>query len=70
MRLISNQQAIMCDYLEHLMGDSKTNNDERIKQRERHLLGPELSFQEMNQNINKAQQRYRRESLFDDDRVH
>ncbi|CAF4524121.1 unnamed protein product [Rotaria sp. Silwood2] len=70
MRLISNQQAIICDYLEHLMGDSKTNNDERIKQPERHLLDPELSFQEMNQNINKAQQRYRRESLFDDDRVH
>ncbi|CAF3342500.1 unnamed protein product [Rotaria sp. Silwood2] len=70
MRLISNQQAIICDYLEHLMGDSKTNNDERIKQPERHLLDPELSFQEMNQNINKAQPRYRRESLFDDDRVH
>ncbi|CAF1214924.1 unnamed protein product [Rotaria sordida] len=41
MRLISNQQAIMCDYLEHLMDDSKTNNDKRIKLPERHLLDPE-----------------------------
>ncbi|CAF4383020.1 unnamed protein product, partial [Rotaria sordida] len=40
---ISNQQAIMCDYLEHLRGDSKTNNGKRIKLPERHRLDLELS---------------------------
>ncbi|CAF1365162.1 unnamed protein product, partial [Rotaria sordida] len=70
MRLISNQQAIMCDYLENLMGDSKTNNDKRIKLPERHLLDPESPFEEMNQNINKTQQRYPKESLSDDDHIH
>ncbi|CAF3965104.1 unnamed protein product [Rotaria sordida] len=70
MRLISNQQAIMCDYLEHLMDVSKTKNDKHIKLPERHLLDPELSFEKMNQNIKKAQQRYRKESLSDDDRIH
>ncbi|CAF4186934.1 unnamed protein product, partial [Rotaria sordida] len=40
MRLISNQQAIMCDYLEHLIDDSKTNNGKRIKLSERHRLDP------------------------------
>ncbi|CAF4692772.1 unnamed protein product, partial [Rotaria sp. Silwood2] len=43
MRLINNQQAIICDYLENLMDDSKTNNDKRIKLSERNLLDPELS---------------------------
>ncbi|CAF1392195.1 unnamed protein product [Rotaria sordida] len=70
MRLISNQQAIMCDYLENLMGDSKTNNDKRIKLPERHLLDPESPFEEMNQNINKTQRRYPKESLSDDDHIH
>ncbi|CAF1390901.1 unnamed protein product [Rotaria sordida] len=41
MRLISNQQAIMCDYLEHLIDDSKTNNGKRIKLSKWHRLDPE-----------------------------
>ncbi|CAF1471872.1 unnamed protein product, partial [Rotaria sordida] len=34
-------QAIMYDYLEHLIDDSKTSNGKRIKLPERHHLDPE-----------------------------
>ncbi|CAF1316231.1 unnamed protein product [Rotaria sordida] len=63
-------QALMCNYLEHLIDDSKTNNGKRIKLPERHRLDSERSFEEMKHNINKSRQTYQRESLFDDDRIH
>ncbi|CAF3349545.1 unnamed protein product [Rotaria sp. Silwood1] len=63
MQVMSNQQAHMCDYLEHLMDGLKVMGGERIKLPERRRLDPEESFDDTSNSISQSKGNYRRESL-------